>query len=225
MSGSSESTSTTTPVYHTSPNALGTTDYNTSADLFNRADALTAAGPTMRNIGDFSSYGDIYNTRNVDMSPFSKSLEDAILNPQFGARNDSEQALLNSIMDVTAGRGAVSGLGAPTQSALATSIAPTMVDLNQKYVQNLLGAREGDIALRGQDIGLRGQDMERNMGIRGQDIQINAQQIQQWMAALQSLAELAGLAMPQEIVTSETTGDSGSQSIVEDLFEGIGKIF
>lgn len=73
-------------------------------------------------------------------SPFSKSLEDMLLRPSYGPDNASETALLNSIMDLTSGRGAVRGLGAPTQSALAQSIAPTLVDLRQKDVQNLLGA-------------------------------------------------------------------------------------
>jgi hypothetical protein len=287
MNGSSDSTQTTTPVYHTSPNALGTTDYNTSADLFRQLQGLTTAGPTQRNIGDFGSYGDVtgvgnfgsygditgvgdfgsygdvYNVRDTASSPFSQSLENALLNPSYGARTGNEQALLNSLMDVTAGRGAVSGLGAPTQSSLATSIAPTLVSLNDQYIKNLMAAKEGDITAgltaRGQDIGMRGQDiqrnlglregdigmrsadiqrnlglregdigmrgadMERNLGLRGQDIQINAQQIQSWMAALQSLAELAGLAMPQEVITSSQEGTSGSQTWVEDIIESFSK--
>jgi hypothetical protein len=57
----------------------------------------------------------------------------------YGAESGSEQNLLNSIMDQTAGRGAVRGLGAPTQGSLATSIAPTLVDMSQKRRQQDIG--------------------------------------------------------------------------------------
>lgn len=57
----------------------------------------------------------------------------------YGAESGAEQNLINSLMDQTAGRGSVRGLGAPTQSGLAQAIAPTLVDLSQKK--------------RGQDIG------------------------------------------------------------------------
>lgn len=50
----------------------------------------------------------------------------------YGVESGAEQNLLNSIMDQTAGRGSVRGLGPPTQSGLATAIAPTLVDLSQK---------------------------------------------------------------------------------------------
>lgn len=169
MSGSSESTQTTTPVFKTTPNALGTTDYNTSARLFNQAEGLTTAGVN---------------------SPFSQPLQNAILNPSYGVDTQSEQDLLNSIMDLTAGRGAVSGLGAPTQAALASSIAPTLVDLRQRDIENLMGA--------------------------------NDQQIKLWMAQLQALAELTGLAMPQEIVSTSSTGSSDSNNIVQDMLQGVG---
>ncbi len=55
-------------------------------------------------------------------------------------------------MDITAGRGAVRGLGAPTQAGLAQTIAPTLAGMRQQRVENLMGARGQDIGVRGQDI-------------------------------------------------------------------------
>lgn len=67
-------------------------------------------------------------------------LQDLISSPgDYAATTGSEQALIESIMDQTAGRGAVRGLGPPTQTALGQAIAPTLVDLSTKR--------------RGQDIG------------------------------------------------------------------------
>lgn len=73
-------------------------------------------------------------------SELANMLQSIISGPgDYAAQTGSEQALINSLMDQTAGRGSVRGLGAPTQSGLATAIAPTLVDLSQKR--------------RGQDIG------------------------------------------------------------------------
>ena len=122
--GTSSSRESSTPVFQTFPGATGDATYGTSGQIFNQTQGITTAGV---------------------QSPFAKSLEDTLLNPKFGARTDSEQALLNSLMDTTAARGAVSGLGAPTQSALATSIAPTMVDMRNKNIEQLMGAKGQDV--------------------------------------------------------------------------------
>lgn len=113
-------------------------------------------------------------------SAFSQPLEQALLSPTFGPETASEQALLGSIMDVTAGRGAVRGLGAPTQASLAQSIAPELIGMRQGRIENLLGAQS--------------QDITAGLGGRGQNIG--------------GLIELAGLAMPQLIGGSTGTGKS-----------------
>ena len=71
--------------------------------------------------------------------------DQSFLQPDFAPQTTNEQNLLNSLMDVTAGRGAVRGLGAPTQAGLAESIAPTLLGLRQQDIQNRLGARGQDI--------------------------------------------------------------------------------
>lgn len=78
-------------------------------------------------------------------NPFSQELSQALLNPSFGPTSSSEEALLSSIMDQTAGRGAVRGLGAPTQTALAQSIAPELIGMRQQNIQNLMGTREQNL--------------------------------------------------------------------------------
>ena len=122
--GRSRSNESSSPVFQTFPGATGDASYGTSGDVFKQTRGLTTSGV---------------------QSPFAKSLEDTLLNPQFGARTSSEQALIDSLMDVTSARGAVSGFGAPTQSALATSIAPTMVDMRNKNIEQLLGAKGQDV--------------------------------------------------------------------------------
>jgi hypothetical protein len=155
MGGGGRSHEESKTIFKDLPGATGDTGYGTSGDVFNQARGMTTAGM---------------------QSPFSKSLEETLLNPQFGARTSSEQALLNSLMDTTAARGAVSGLGAPTQSALASAIAPTMV-------------------------GMRNQDISSMLQGRGQDTQA-------YQSQLQALLELTGLAMPQTVSGSSTTGSS-----------------
>lgn len=74
-------------------------------------------------------------------SPYQSTLQNALLNPQFGPQNQAETSLINSLMDLTAGRSAASGLGAPTQLALETSIAPTITGMQNQYIQQLLGGQ------------------------------------------------------------------------------------
>ncbi len=119
-------------------------------------------------------------------SPFSQPLEQALLQPTFGPETASEQALLGSIMDVTAGRGAVRGLGAPTQASLAQSVAPQLIGMRQQGIENLLGAQ--------------GQDITAGLGERGQTIG--------------GLTELAGLVMPQLIGGGTGTGKSKGLNLI-----------
>jgi hypothetical protein len=222
MAGGSEGTTTTTPVYNTTAGATGDLGYGTSTSLFNQGQSLYNQGPNQVPIGSFDSYGSITQPRNVDDGFFTKSLMDAITNPTYGVNNPNDTAMIDSLMDVTAGRGAVSGLGAPTQSSLMTSIAPTLADIRNREMGYLSTGREGDIAMRGQDVGMRGQDIGRNTELRGQDIGINAQNLQQWQTGLQALMEMIGLAMPQTVMTSNTQGETHDAGLLsgENLWGG-----
>ena len=86
-------------------------------------------------------------------TPYDKALQDAILNPSYSPTSASDQAVLNSLMDVTAGRGSVRGLGAPTQSSLAQAVAPQLVQNRQNQIQDLLGGQAQ--ALQGKGIDLQ----------------------------------------------------------------------
>lgn len=79
-------------------------------------------------------------------SPFQGAYEQAVLNPSYAPTSASEQNILNSLMDLTASRGAVRGLGAPTQESLATAIAPTLEESKQNNINNLMNAIQTQIA-------------------------------------------------------------------------------
>lgn len=105
--------------------------------------------------GAFGGAGNDYTKSSELGGQLQEMLGDrSFMDQGFGPQNANEQNLLNSLMDVTAGRGAVRGLGAPTQSSLAASIAPTLVDMRQQGISNQLGARGQDIAGLSELIGL-----------------------------------------------------------------------
>lgn len=218
MSGSSTETSTTTPETMISGGATGDTGYGTSTDLFNTMSGMSTSGPTLKSIGDFSSYGDV---QDVNGGYFTTNLMDALNNYSNGQTSPglttSEQGVINNLMDQTSARGAVSGFGAPTQSALATAIAPTMVGYEENYWNTLLDSlqtgREGDISLYNTDT-------QRNLDLMNLDLSQNQLTSQNWSTTLSSLASLIELAMPQYTYGSSTTGASDSQNIVKDFFEG-----
>ena len=158
------------------PGAFGTPD---SARVANMLQSLLSGSPAGQ---DRAS------------SAYEQPLQESILQPKFGADTASEKALLGSIMDATAGRGSVRGLGAPTQTALAQSIAPALINLRQQDIGNLQSALSGDI---GSQISQRGQDIGQILGVRGQDIG--------------GLSELIGLSMPQ-IVAGQKSKQFGAQA-------------
>lgn len=80
-------------------------------------------------------------------------LSNELMNPSFAPQTSSEMSLINSLMDLTSGRGAVRGLGAPTQQALATSIAPTLTNQRNQRVSNLAQALGIEQGFRGQNLG------------------------------------------------------------------------
>lgn len=117
----------------TTPNAYGTTDYSQSGSLANMLQSLITQGT-----GNYGAY--------------SGALQQAITNPDFSTNSTSQQNMINSLMDQTAARGSVRGLGSPTSSSLATAIAPTLAGFQQQNVQNLMGARQQDLTSRGVDM-------------------------------------------------------------------------
>jgi hypothetical protein len=59
----------------------------------------------------------------------------------FGPQSTAETNLLNSLMDLTNARTAAAGLGPASSTTLARNIAPTLTNLRQQNVQNLLQER------------------------------------------------------------------------------------
>lgn len=114
---SSRGGGTSAPVFQTFGGSYGDTDYSSSRRLSQQAEGAIGGS-----------------------SPFATPLEQALLNPQFGARNPAETALLNSAMDLTAGRSAVRGLGPATQASLVSATAPLLNQFYNQNIQNLMGA-------------------------------------------------------------------------------------
>ena len=175
MGGGGHSEQTSTPVFQQFAGAFGNNDYSKSTQL---------AGMAEKGL----------NANTPFTSAFDKPLEEALLNPSFMPTSQADQNMLNSLMDLTAGRGAVRGLGAPTQSSLAQTIAPELLQMQQGQVQGLTNARAQDIGLRGQDI-------------------------QQQQGSMQALLNLIGLAMPQVVVGASTTVTSKSGGLVQGLLD------
>lgn len=82
-----------------------------------------------------------YDTLNENMmgTDIGQAYQSELLAPQYGGQTDSEKAYLNQIMDVTANRSALRGIGAPTQSALSYDIAPHMLTMRQNRLNDLMG--------------------------------------------------------------------------------------
>lgn len=147
-------------------------------------------------------------------SAFQDPLQQALLNPQFGATTASEQALLESISSQTQGASAVRGLGPATQGALAQNLAPALIGLRQQRVGNLQSAL-------GQDLGFgvqqRGQDISGLLSGRGQDISVRGQDISTNQQRINQLLQLAQLSRPDLIGTGENLQRLGTPGIIPGL--------
>ena len=148
-------------------------------------------------------------------SPYSAALKEALLNPKFGASNPAEQAMIDSLMASVQGKSALKGLGPTTAADASKAIAPTLLDLYQKNIQNLQGAKELDLSSyltgRDQNVTQRGQ----NVDVRGQDVAMWGKTSDALSSAfgtkMQTLLDLAALSMPQ-VVAGQTSTSSGSGS-------------
>ncbi len=118
------------PVFQTFPSAWGETDnYGRSSQFGNQAAGMIGTG-----------------------TAYDAALESAILNPSYAPTSAADQSILNSLMDITAGRGAVRGLGAPTQTSLAQAVAPQLVQNRQMQIQNLMGGQGQALQSKGIDL-------------------------------------------------------------------------
>ena len=128
-------------------------------------------------------------------NPFLEALREALLNPDaFSQLTPEQNSLLGQAQDVTAGRGAVRGLGAPTQASLISATAPLLANFRQ---QNIGNALQGAAAQSTQDLGFRGQDISSFLGqlnnLTGQRAQDITQQLGLGQLDLQSALGFGGL--------------------------------
>lgn len=107
----------------------------------------------------------------AEQGAFQKPLEQAVLRPEFGPTSLAETNLLQSLSGLTQGTAALRGLGPATPAALAQTLAPALIGLQQQRV----GQLQAGAGLEQQRLGQR----------RGQTIS--------------GLLELAGLAAPQTV--------------------------
>lgn len=126
-SGEKQSSS---PVFQAFPSAWGDMGYEKSSQFGNQLSGMVGTGTT-----------------------YDKALQEAILNPSYAPTSAADTSILNSLMDVTAGRGSVRGLGAPTQASLAQAVAPQLVQNRQNQIQNLLGGQGQAIQGKAIDMG------------------------------------------------------------------------
>lgn len=127
--GSSSSQMKTT----TTPGAWGNLDYSKSSSIGDQILGLVGQGGTT--------------------SPLYNKLMSAIDNPQYSPTTATGKNLIDDLMTQTGAKSAVNGLGAPTQSSLASTIAPTLQNMQQQYVSNLQGQQQTGISALLQALG------------------------------------------------------------------------
>ena len=136
-------------------------------------------------------------------------LRSELTSPNFAPQTSSEQSILSSIMDLTGGRSAARGLGAPTQGALAQSIAPTLVNQRNARVSNLAQALGLEQGFRGQTLGGL-----LELGTLAMPQNVFQPQIEQSGGILPGIAGIAGMA----------SGLGGLGSLFKGLGGGLGSI-
>lgn len=138
------------------------------------------------NIPESTPGFDISNFIN-EGSEFGGLFRDELTSPQFGARNVAEENLLGQVTDRFQGSQAIRNLGV-TGGGFASAIAPLLVQLRQKRLENLFGGFKTELggALEGrrQDITERGGDITSQLLARAQDIGLGEQGINTLLALL-----------------------------------------
>jgi len=145
------------------PGITGSKDPKAGLDYANKAESAL-------NFTPFDMFSSVY----------ANPLKTSLLNPSFAPSSAAEQSLLDTIMSQTHGASAFRGLGPSSQEALASSIAPTLIQFNQQKIANLMSA-----------LGL---DYQTGLAARGQDLSAN-------QAKSMLELQLANLATPQPVIT------------------------
>lgn len=165
MGGSSQSQQSA-PVFRAFPNAWGEggdiagTSGSGGGSALSRKwgipDAATTAANAASSAASYSRSG-AFGNQLAGMvgagTSYDQALLNAVLNPSYAPTSAADQSILNSLMDVTAGRGAVRGLGAPTSTSLAQAVAPQLVQNRQSQIQNLLSGQGQALQGKAIDIG------------------------------------------------------------------------
>ena len=92
-----------------------------------------------------SPYGNLSNLiNNPTASPYSGALQNAILNPTFGASNPAEQALIDKLYSGRQGQFNALGIGdsGAAQNSIASAAAPALLDFRQQQIGNLMGGQQ-----------------------------------------------------------------------------------
>src|SRR3990167_5271863 len=92
-----------------------------------------------------SPYGNLSNLiNNPTASPYSGALQNAILNPTFGASNPAEQALIDKLYSGRQGQFNALGIGdsGSAQNSIASAAAPALLDFRQQQIGNLMGGQQ-----------------------------------------------------------------------------------
>jgi hypothetical protein len=155
---------------------------------------------------DFNSF--------LSNSAFGNPLQSELSSPNFGPQNPNEQALINSLISQVQGNSAVRGLD-PSFGSIAQTIAPELINMRQKRIDNLQGAFGGELGAsqtgRGQDIGERGSDIAAALTGRGQDIDFQSDQTAQ---AANIFTSLLGLDKQDTVVGGGRSTGSSQKGIV-----------
>ena len=158
---------------------------------------------------DFNSF--------LSNSAFGNPLQSELSSPNFGPQNPNEQALINSLISQVQGNSAVRGLD-PSFGSIAQTIAPELINMRQKRIDNLQGAFGGELGAsqtgRGQDIGERGSDIAAGLTGRGQDIDFQSDQTAQ---AANIFTSLLGLDKQDTVVGGGRSTGSSQKGIIPGL--------
>lgn len=155
---------------------------------------------------------DVTKTWGNVSSPFMQPLQSAISDPF--TPTSAENQLLSDIMGKTSAQFANRGLGTSPIAATTTaaSIAPSLIQMRQNQIQNILAA-----------LGL---DVNTQLGQREQDINADIIQRQMQLEALLQYLEQVGFPRPMgQEETGATPGLAGQISgVFKDVTAGIGNI-
>ena len=125
--------------------------------------------------------------------------------------------MINSLISQVQGNSAVRGLD-PSFGSIAQPIAPELINMRQKRIDNLQGAFGGELGstqtTRGQDIGERGSDIAAALTGRGQDIDFESDKTAQ---AANIFTSLLGLDKQDTVVGGGKSSGSSQKGIIPGI--------